>query len=177
MTFGRSTATPTRSKSRESLNRDSVEFVHDVLNESTRGRPPISVPTRARPLGMTHPETTTAPRNILQCTAERIPSPQSGGGNDVVTVLAHRFHDEMFERRAVHDEPLHLTPIVLVVNMFSGRHAEHFLLRVLYGTRDASLSCSNVVTDGKAFHIYRFMSNTGETNTVYFDGTMYHDLF
>jgi hypothetical protein len=62
-------------------------------------------------------------------------------------------------------------------NMFSGRHAEHFLLRVLFGAGDSSVDPSERITGGKAFHIYTFTNKKGESNTVFFDGTMYHDLF
>jgi hypothetical protein len=62
-------------------------------------------------------------------------------------------------------------------NMFTGRQAEEFLLRVLFGVRDGSVSHSNLLSNGKAFHIYRFTTPQGLTNTVFFDGTMYHNLF
>ena len=62
-------------------------------------------------------------------------------------------------------------------NMFTGRHAEHFLLRVLFGAADSSIEPSKRITGGKAFHIYTLTNKAGETNTVFFDGTMYHGLF
>jgi hypothetical protein len=62
-------------------------------------------------------------------------------------------------------------------NMFSGKRAEQLLLKVLFGMKGTSLSTSNLLSDGKAFHIYRFNTSEGTTNTIYFDGTMYHHLF
>jgi hypothetical protein len=59
---------------------------------------------------------------------------------------------------------------------FSGRRAEHLLLRVLFGAAHNPLSYSSAVSGGKAFHIYSFTDETGQTNTVYFDGTKYHNL-
>ncbi len=62
-------------------------------------------------------------------------------------------------------------------NMFSGRHAEQVLLKVLFGMEGTSLSHSNLLSDGKAFHVYTFRTSEGTTNTTYFDATMYHHLF
>jgi|WetSurMetagenome_2_1015567.scaffolds.fasta_scaffold1041822_1 hypothetical protein len=62
-------------------------------------------------------------------------------------------------------------------NMFSGRRAEQLLLKVLFGMKGTSLSSSNLLSDGKAFHIYSFKTSEGTTNTTYFDATMYYHLF
>jgi len=62
-------------------------------------------------------------------------------------------------------------------DMFSGDRAERFLLKVLFGMQGTWLSQSNFVSDGKAFHSYRFKTSGDTTNTAYFDGTMYHNLF
>ena len=62
-------------------------------------------------------------------------------------------------------------------NKFTGRYAEYFLLRVLFGAADSSIEPSERMTGSKAFHIYTLTNKAGETNTVFFDGTMYHNLF
>jgi hypothetical protein len=68
-------------------------------------------------------------------------------------------------------------------DMFAGDKAERLLLKVLFGMEGSWLSHSNVVRDGKAFHIYTFQTRTGtaggecQTNTAYFDATKYHNLF
>jgi hypothetical protein len=72
---------------------------------------------------------------------------------------------------------------ILSFNMLSGAKAERLLLKVLFGMKGNWLSNSNVLLDGKAFHIYTFEAKAdlsgrpGKTNTIYFDATKYHNLF
>ena len=66
---------------------------------------------------------------------------------------------------------------VVSFNMFSGDTAERLLLKVLFDMEGNWLSSSNVVLDGKAFHIYRIKTHSNATNTIYFDATKYHNLF
>ena len=61
-------------------------------------------------------------------------------------------------------------------NMFTGRRAEELLLKVLFGVEKIP-RYSDLLSDGKVFHIYKCNTHSGTTNTVYFDGTMYHNLF
>lgn len=62
-------------------------------------------------------------------------------------------------------------------DMISGGRSEQLLLKVLFGMEGSSLSDSNLLSDGKAFHIYTFKTHAGATNTVFFDVTMYFNLF
>jgi hypothetical protein len=67
---------------------------------------------------------------------------------------------------------------ITAFDMFAGSRAERFLLRVLYGTGSLTpLNPSEIVTNGKAFHIYTLSNRIGETNAVYFDGTHYHGIW
>jgi hypothetical protein len=67
---------------------------------------------------------------------------------------------------------------ITAFDMFAGSRAERFLLRVLYGTgRLTPNNRSEVLTNGKAFHIYTLTNRIGETNLVYFDATHYHGFW
>ncbi len=67
--------------------------------------------------------------------------------------------------------------------MFAGDKAERLLLKVLFGMEGNWLGGSNVVRDGKAFHIYTFQTHAGsagsecKTNALFFDATQYHNRF
>ena len=63
-------------------------------------------------------------------------------------------------------------------NMFGGGRAErHLLAKLFEEDGNPLLDHSDVVTNGKAFHIYTFTNLAGETCTVYFDATHYHHLW